>query len=168
MISTCDLSDRFADARVADAGLRDFGGRRRFSGQAVTVKCFEDNSRIKELAGTPGTGRVLVVDGGGSLRCALLGDLIARDAANNGWEGIIIDGCVRDTDVLASLDIGIKARAAFPRRSTRRGEGFTGIAICLAGAQVWNDDYVVADEDGVLILNAEQAAEILNAQTLQV
>jgi regulator of ribonuclease activity A len=168
MLSTCDLSDRFADARVADPVLRGFGGRRRFSGRAVTVKCFEDNSRIKELAATPGAGCVLVVDGGASLRCALLGDLIARDAANNGWEGIIIDGCVRDTAVLATLDIGIKARASIPRRSTRRGEGTTNIAVEFAGAQVWNDDYVVADEDGVLILNAEQAATILDADTQQV
>jgi regulator of ribonuclease activity A len=160
MLSTCDLSDRFPEARVADAVLRDFGGRRQFSGLAVTVKCFEDNSRVKELLATRGDGRVLVVDGGGSLRCALLGDMIARDAVSNGWAGLIIDGCVRDTSVLATLPIGIKARAAVPRRSIRRGEGATNIDIQMAGTHVASGDLIVADEDGVLILAAALAAKL--------
>jgi len=167
MDGTCDLSDRFPDVRIVAPVLRDFGARRQFRGSAVTVKCFEDNSRIKELLATQGHGRVLVVDGGGSLRCALLGDMIARDAVANGWAGIIVDGCVRDTAVLATLDIGIKARAANPRRSTRRGEGTVAIPVEVGGAQVQNDDYVVADEDGVIFLNAAQAATIADASTQQ-
>ena len=157
MRSTCDLSDQLPDALVAAPVLRDFGGRRAFSGRAVTVKCFEDNSRIKELLATRGEGRVLVVDGGGSLRCALLGDMIGADAVANGWAGVLIDGCVRDTAVLATFDIGIKARAANPRRSTRRGEGTAHIDIAFAGITVSDGDFIVADEDGVLVLTAAQA-----------
>ncbi|WP_246274559.1 ribonuclease E activity regulator RraA [Hyphomicrobium sulfonivorans] len=159
MPGTCDLSDRFPDARVAAPVFRDFGGRRAFSGRAVTVKCFEDNSRIKELLATAGEGRVLVVDGGGSLRCALMGDMIAADAVTNGWAGVLIEGCVRDTGILATLDIGIKALAANPRRSTRRGEGSAHIDISFAGTPVSEGDWVVADEDGVVFLSAEQATE---------
>lgn len=157
MSGTCDLSDRFPDARVAQPVLQDFGGRRTFAGPAVTVKCFEDNSRIKELLATPGAGRVLVVDGGGSMRCALMGDMIAADAVANGWVGVLIDGCVRDTAVLASVDLGVKARAAMPRRSTRRGEGTAHVDIAFAGITVSDGDYLIADEDGVLVLTADQA-----------
>lgn len=158
-LTTCNLSDQHGDmARVPAPIFRSFGGRDRFSGRAVTVKCFEDNSRIKELLATPGNGRVLVVDGGGSTRCALLGDMIAKDAVANGWEGVVVYGCVRDTAVLATLDIGIKAIGATPRRSTRRGEGTAHIAIDLAGVPVVEGDTVVADEDGLVILGEAEAA----------
>lgn len=153
--STCDISDRHpGTARVLPPLFRDFGGRRAFSGSAVTVKCFEDNSRLKELLATPGAGRILVVDGGGSTRCALLGDMIATDAVDNGWAGIIVYGCVRDTAVLETLDIGIKALAATPRRPTRRGEGVIDIAIDIAGVSVNSGDTVVCDGDGVVLLPA--------------
>lgn len=152
--STCDLSDKHGDAaRIPLAVFRDFGGRKRFKGEAVTIKCFEDNSRVKELLATPGRGKVLVVDGGGSTRCALLGDMIAKDATGNGWEGIVVYGCVRDTAVLATLDIGIKALAATPRRSTRRGEGSAHVSIDLAGAPVCKNDLIFADEDGIVFLS---------------
>ena len=102
MTPTCDLYDQHKDAaRIPHAGLRDFGGRRAFSGVAVTVKCFEDNSRIKELAGTDGRGKVMVVSGGGSPTCALMGDMIAAEAVKQGWEGGVIDGWVRDVAGLA-------------------------------------------------------------------
>lgn len=154
--STCDLYDRFeATARVADAVFRDYGRRHRFSGEAVTVKCFEDNSRVKELLATPGKGKVLVVDGGGSLRAALMGDIIAKSAVKNEWEGVIIHGCVRDTGVLATLDLGIKALAATPRKSVRTGEGQSGLTIAFAGIRVAPGDHVFADEDGVLVLDAD-------------
>lgn len=158
-VSTCDLSDRFADAvRVPLPVFRNFGGRRRFSGTAVTVKCFEDNSRLKELLTTPGHGKVLVVDGGGSMRCALLGDIIATDAVANGWEGIVVYGCVRDTAVLADLDIAIKALAATPRRSTRRDEGTVDLVVDIAGVPIANGDFVVGDEDGLVVLTPDQRA----------
>ena len=156
--STCDLYDRVGEkARVAEPIFRDFGARARFSGEAVTVKCFEDNSRVKEILATPGTGKVLVVDGGGSLRYALMGDLIAKDAVAKGWEGVIIDGCVRDTAVLAGLDLGIKALAAIPRKTDRRGEGQTGLPVHVAGIRIAPGDHVYADADGILVLDAETA-----------
>jgi len=166
--STCDLYDRFEDeVRVLGASLRDFGSRRRFAGEAVTVKCFEDNSRVKALLEQPGTGKVLVVDGGGSTRCALMGDMIAKVALKNGWEGVVIHGCVRDVAELAALDLGIKALGAIPRKSMRRGEGSTDIIIDIGGAQVRKGDYVVADEDGVLILNAVQSTTVFGARAQQ-
>ena len=156
--STCDLYDRFeATARVADPVFRDYGRRHRFSGAAVTVKCFEDNSRVKELLATPGKGKVLVVDGGGGLRAALMGDLIAKSAVKNEWEGVIIHGCVRDTGVLATLDLGIKALGAIPRKTVRNGEGQTGLAVTLAGIRVNPGDHIFADEDGVLVLDPSEA-----------
>lgn len=158
---TCDLSDQFGDTvRIPDPVFRDFGGRIRFHGVAVTVKCFEDNSRVKELLATPGRGKVLVVDGGGSTRCALLGDMIAKDAVANDWEGIIVYGCVRDTAVLATLEIGIKALGVTPRRSSRRGEGTVSIAIDVAGVTVFDGDIVVSDEDGFVVLVADQYAKL--------
>ncbi|HEY0838469.1 MAG TPA: ribonuclease E activity regulator RraA [Azospirillum sp.] len=152
--STCDLYDRFeATARVADPVFRDFGKRHRFSGEVVTVKCFEDNSRVKELLGKPGKGKVLVVDGGGSLRAALMGDLIAKSAVDQGWEGVVIHGCVRDAEVLAGLDLGIKALAAIPRKTVRNGEGQTGLPVTIAGIRVNPGDLLFADADGVLVLD---------------
>ena len=159
--STCDLADRFGDAaRIPAPVFRDFGGRRSFRGTAVTVKCFEDNSRVKELLAMPGGGRVLVVDGGGSLRCALVGDMIAKDAVANDWAGLVIYGCVRDTSVLATLDIAIKALGATPRRSTRRGEGSIQLAVEVGGARIVDGDVIVGDDDGIVVLTQEQAAEV--------
>lgn len=156
--TTCDLYDRFeATARVAEAVFRDFGGRTAFSGTAVTVKCFEDNSRVKELLATPGAGKVLVVDGGGSTRAALMGDLIAKSAVANGWEGVVIFGAVRDAAVLATLDLGIKALAAIPRKTVRLGEGQSGLAVTLAGIRIAPGDRVFADADGVLVLAEGEA-----------
>lgn len=158
--ATCDLSDRFGDAaRLLPPLFRDFGHRVKFSGIAVTVKCFEDNSRIKDVLATPGHGKVLVVDGGGSTRCALLGDMIAKDAVANGWAGIVIYGAVRDTIVLRTLDIGLKALCAMPRKSTRRGEGSLNIEIAIANARISPGDVVVADDDGIIILTETQATE---------
>lgn len=150
--STADLYDQFEEQLLVCAPIfSDFGGRDAFSGPAATVKCFEDNSRIKEALAEPGEGRVLVVDAGGSARCAMLGDLIAESAVANGWAGVVIDGCVRDVDRLAELDLGVKALAAIPRRSTRRGEGQRDLVIALAGVLVQPGDRVYCDADGVVI-----------------
>lgn len=152
-VSTCDLCDQHGDdARVVAPIFRHFGGRRVFSGPAVTIKCFEDNSRVKETVATPGNGRVLVVDGGGSLRCALLGDMLATQARDQGWSGVIVFGCVRDAAILATLELGIMALAAMPRRSERKGEGQLGIAIDLGGTRCVPGDLVYADEDGIVLL----------------
>jgi regulator of ribonuclease activity A len=152
--STCDLYDTHGTrARVLPPLFHDFGGRPRFSGVIVTVRCFEDNSRVKEILATAGHGKVLVVDGGGSQRCALMGDLIAKSAVDNGWEGVVIYGCVRDRVALRDLALGIKALAAIPRKSERRGEGQIQLPIEIAGVACCPGDRLVADEDGVLILD---------------
>src|SRR3990167_4378720 len=131
---TCDLCDENpADVRVCEPMFNQFGGRDCFGGEIVTVKCFEDNSRVKETLATPGKGRVLVVDGGGSLRCALLGDLIGESAVKNAWEGVIVYGCVRDVDALARLDLGVQALAAIPQKSQRKGAGETGLTLSFGG-----------------------------------
>jgi regulator of ribonuclease activity A len=149
---TADLYDRFPDeARVCEPLMRDFGGRIAFHGLIQTVKCFEDNTQVKTILGEPGVGRVLVVDGGGSLRCALLGDLIAAGAVANGWAGVILWGCVRDSAELATLDLGIKALAANPRKSERRGEGQRGGPVTFAGVRFAPGDWVYADCDGILV-----------------
>ena len=162
--STCDRYDQFeAEARVPVTPLCNFGGRKAFHGTAVTVKCFEDNSRIKELVSTAGSGKVLVIDGGESRRCALLGDLVAKEAADNGWEGLIVFGCVRDTKALSELNIGVKAMGCIPRKSTRRGEGSTNIVINAGGVLVQPGDGVIADEDGILVLDAAAFAGLAEA-----
>jgi regulator of ribonuclease activity A len=149
---TADLCDQFsAELQIPAPVFRSFGGRSGFSGPASTVKCFEDNSRVKEAVGEPGQGRVLVVDGGGSRRCALLGDMLAQQAADNGWSGVVIHGCVRDSADMAGFDLGVLALAAMPLRSERKGEGQRDVMIDIAGARVHPGDFVYADEDGMVI-----------------
>lgn len=148
---TCDLCDEYPDdVRVCEPMFASFGGRETFGGEIVTVKCHEDNSRVKELLATPGKGKVLMVDGGGSLRCALMGDLIGASAVQNGWEGVIIYGCVRDVDALAELDIGVHAVAAIPLKSVRKGVGETGLDITFGGITFVQGQYVYADNNGVI------------------
>jgi regulator of ribonuclease activity A len=150
--STADLCDQFgAELQICAPVFRSFGGRRRFFGAASTVKCFEDNSRVKEAVGEPGQGRVLLVDGAGSLRCALLGDLLAKQAADNGWAGVVIHGCVRDAVAMAGFDLGVLALATMPRRSERKGEGQRDVPIDLAGAHIRPGDHVYVDEDGMIV-----------------
>jgi regulator of ribonuclease activity A len=152
MNATADLYDRFGEQlRVCAPVFRDFGGRIAFSGSAVTVKCFEDNSRIKEALAEPGDGRVLVADCGGSLRCAMLGDLIAASAVDNGWAGVVLTGCVRDTAALGGMALGIKALGAIPRKSQRRGDGQRDLPVDIAGVSIHPGDRVVCDADGVVV-----------------
>jgi regulator of ribonuclease activity A len=151
--TTCDLSDEHGDAVRHIARLRHFGGVRRFTGPVETVKCFEDNSRVKELANTPGEGRVLVVDGGGSLRYALVGDIIGGEMVANGWAGVVIHGAVRDSATLATLELGVMALGTTPRRSSRVGEGRAGLAIEIGDASIEPGDVLYADEDGIVLLS---------------
>lgn len=145
---------------MPDVVLHDFGGPTAFSGRIATVKTFEDNSRIKELSATPGHGRVLVVDGGGSLRCALVGDMIGADLVRNGWAGVVIYGCVRDVEALKGLDLGVKALASTPRKSVRRGEGQIELPLAFGGGTWRPGDMLFADADGVLVLPPELAAAV--------
>ena len=148
---TPDLCDAYSAVRVLTPMFKSFGGRKSFGGQVVTVKCFEDNSRVKELLATDGKGKVLVVDGGGSLRCALLGDMIGESAVKYGWEGVIIYGCVRDVDALAQLDLGVQALAPMPLKSVRKGVGEVGISLSFAGVIIEHGEYIYADNNGVIV-----------------
>lgn len=148
---TPDLCDAYPDVRVVTPMFRNFGGRKSFGGQVVTVKCFEDNSRVKELLATPGAGKVLVVDGGASMRCALLGDLIGESAVKHQWEGVIVYGCVRDVDALGQLDLGVQALAAMPMKSVRKGIGETGVRLSFGGVVIEDGEYIYADNNGVIV-----------------
>jgi len=149
---TADLFDDFADrVQVCDPVFRDFGGRRRFWGTISTVKCFEDNSLVKAALAEPGEGRVLVVDAGGSLRCAMLGDLLAASAVENGWSGVLMFGCVRDSVDIAGMALGVKALAANPRKSEKRGEGQRDISVSFGGVCFRAGEHIYCDEDGILV-----------------
>ncbi|WP_435099984.1 ribonuclease E activity regulator RraA [Arhodomonas sp. AD133] len=150
--ATTDLSDAYGDGlRILAPMFLDYGGRRSFSGPVVTVKVFEDNTRVREALSETGDGRVLVVDGGGSLRCALLGDNLAAMARDNGWSGIVVYGCIRDSGEIRELDIGVKALNVHPRRSEKRGEGERDVAVTFAGVTVRPGEWLYADEDGVVV-----------------
>ncbi|MFQ3228930.1 ribonuclease E activity regulator RraA [Reinekea sp.] len=154
MWNTPDLCDDFPeDVTVLPPMFQSFGGKAAFCGKVVTVKCFEDNSRVKELAATDGTNSVMVVDGGASMRAALIGDLIAANAIKNGWQGIIISGCCRDVHELQTMDFGVFALAAFPIKSNRKGAGETNVELDIAGRKITADMWVYADQTGVVFAN---------------
>ena len=150
--SICDLSDDYPDAvQTGESRFRDYGSLRRFHGRIDTIKCHEDNLLLKQTLATPGQGRVMVVDGGGSLRRALFGDKLGALLVENGWAGIIVNGCVRDSEELNQCDIGIRALATHPRRSVRKGLGEKDLVIDIAGVTVRPGNWVYADSDGILI-----------------
>lgn len=155
---TCDLLDDHPekDLQVVTPSMdgkffKSYGARQNFAGQVVTVKCFEDNSRVKELLATDGRGKVLVVDGGASMRCALMGDMIAESAVNHHWSGVVIYGCVRDVDAIAKLDLGIHALAAIPQKSNRKGIGEVDLTLYFGGVSINSGDYIYADNNGIVI-----------------
>ncbi|GMA15954.1 RraA family protein [Deinococcus metallilatus] len=149
---TTDLSDAHPGAPVLAPIFRDYGGRPRFYGPAVTVRVQDDNVLVRAALEEPGQGRVLVVDNGGSLNCAVLGGMLGLIGVQNGWAGVIVNGCVRDTGELATLPLGIKALAAHPRRSAKRGQGERDVPVAFAGVTLHPGDPVYADEDGVVCL----------------
>ena len=156
--STCDLcdahkSDTSGQFRVLPPVFREFGGRARFAGPVVTVKCFEDNTSVKALLEGPGQGRVLVVDGAGSLRRALIGGNIGAAAARNGWAGVVVDGCVRDVAELAVCDVGIRALGAMPLPTERKHAGLVDGTVHIQGVLVRPGDWVYADADGIVVMN---------------
>ncbi len=155
--STCDLCDAHED-KIADGrlqalppGYRHFGKRQRFAGPARTLKVFEDNALVRSMLEMPGEGNVLVVDGGGSLRSALVGGNLGKLAESNGWAGIIVNGCVRDTLELDDCDVGVLALGTIPRRSDRKGAGDKNVVVNMSGVLVHPGDMIYADEDGVLV-----------------
>ena len=160
---TCDLLDNHEDKPLQvitpsldGKSFKSFGGHTSFGGQVVTVKCFEDNSRVKETLATDGKdkggkGKVLLVDGGASLRCALLGDMIAQSAVDHGWAGVIVYGCVRDVDELATMPLGVMALAAIPKKSVRKGAGEMGLTLSFGGAVIADGDWIYADNNGIIV-----------------
>ncbi len=149
---TADLCDQFsAELEICEPLFRDFGGKRSFGGAIATIKCFEDNSRVRDLVAERGDSRVLVIDAGGSARRAVLGDLLAQQAVDNGWSGIVIYGCVRDSAAIRQMPIGVKAIGACPLKTDKRNEGQRDIPIRFAGAAFNPGDWVYADEDGVIV-----------------
>lgn len=149
---TADLCDHFQDiVEIAEEPFGDFGGRPCFCGVIETVKAFEDNSKVKECLAQPGDGKVLVVDGGGSMRRAMLGDMLAASAVKNGWAGVLVNGCIRDSADIATMDIGVKALGTHPCKTEKQGLGRHNVAVRFAGVTFQPGHYLYADEDGVLV-----------------
>lgn len=149
---TTDLYDA-NEGRVAvvEPMFRRFGARARFAGQVVTLKVYEDNTRVRELLAEPGQGRILVVDGGGSRRCALLGDQIAELAVKNGWEGVVVYGCIRDSVAIDALDIGVRALDTTPKKSVKRNEGQRDLVLSFGSVDFVPGHWLYVDEDGLLL-----------------
>jgi regulator of ribonuclease activity A len=151
MTSTADILDEHDDrAAVCDLVLRQFGGVMAFSGVIATVRCHEDNVVLREYVSSPGASRVLVVDGGGSLRVALLGDNIAGIARDNDWAGLVINGCIRDVAALREVQIGIRALGSNPRRSGKNGGGEVDVAVTFGGIAFTPGAMLYADDDGII------------------
>jgi regulator of ribonuclease activity A len=151
-IRTADLCDQFSDElQVCEPMFGDFGGKLQFGGQIATIKCFEDNSLVRDLTAEAGNGRVLVIDAGGSMRRAVLGDLLAKKAADNGWVGIVVYGCIRDSAAIADMNIGVKALGSNPLKTDKRGEGQRDIVVRFGGVSFRPGDWLYADEDGVIV-----------------
>jgi regulator of ribonuclease activity A len=158
--ATTDLCDAHEDKlaagtlRVLEPALRPYGGAARFTGPAATLKLFEDNTLVRTALEEQGGGRVLVVDGGGSLRCALVGGNLGVLAQKNGWAGIVVYGCVRDSAELAACDVGVLALATHPRKSDKRGAGVRDVPVTVLGTRIAPGEWIYADADGVLVSDA--------------
>lgn len=154
--STADLYDEHeGKVQVVNAFLQNFGGKKHFFGPISTVKCLEDNSHVRAALEEPGRGRVLVIDGGASNRCALVGDMMAKMGMENHWAGLVIYGCIRDSAIVATLPIGIKALGTNPRRSVKKGIGERDVILNFADAAFTPGDCLYADEDGILLSEVE-------------
>lgn len=150
--SVPDICDEYLpQLQILEPLFRPYGGKLEFSGEVVTIKCFEDNSLVKQNLATNGAGKVMVVDGGGSLRCALLGDLLGAMAAKNGWQGLVIYGCVRDVEILKDIDIGVNALNSYPKKSEKRGAGELNVPVHFAGVSFEPGQYLYADENGMVV-----------------
>lgn len=143
------------DLRVLQPIFQMYGQCRAFSGPVVTLKVFEDNVLVRELLESKGEGRVVVIDGGGSTRCALVGGNLGQSAQNMGWAGIVVNGCIRDVDEINSCDIGVRALASHPMKSSKKGIGEKHIPIHIAGTLIRNGDWLYADSDGILVSKSE-------------
>ncbi|MDI9238701.1 ribonuclease E activity regulator RraA [Lysobacter sp. LF1] len=155
-MNTCDLCDLHdAQVRVVDLPLRDFGGRLAFNGIVSTVKATEDNSRVREAVAEAGQGRVLVIDGGGSMRRAMFGDLLAAAAVENGWAGVVVFGAIRDSAAIGGLELGVKALGTCPRKTEKLGVGERDVDVEFGGVRIRPGDWLCADEDGVVVADTD-------------
>ena len=151
-IITPDLCDKYPElVQVVEPMFNNYGGKESFGGEIVTVKCFEDNSIVKEQVANPGHGKVMIVDGGASMRAALLGDMLAEKAAENGWEGLIVYGCIRDVDVIMETNLGVQALSTHPMKTDKRGLGDLNVPVTFGGVTFKPGQYVYADNNGVII-----------------
>jgi len=156
MHPVADLCDEFSDQiQIAEPILTDFGGRLEFFGPISTVKCFEDNSLVRSALEEPGEGRVLVVDGGASDRCALLGDNLAQLAIDNDWAGIVVYGCIRDSGEISQMDVAVKAMNTHPKKSNKKNQGERDAPVRFAGVSFMPGDWLYADLDGVIVSESE-------------
>jgi regulator of ribonuclease activity A len=151
VISTPDLSDEAPEVCAIELQFNNYGAIKQFGGQIVTIKCHEDNSLVKQCVGEAGAGRVIVVDGGGSLRRALLGDMLAEKAAANGWSGLVINGAIRDVDEIGQIGLGVQALGTCPVKTEKLGVGQRDITLQVGGVTIAPGDYVYADNNGVII-----------------
>ena len=148
---TTDLCDEFSnEVSVCAPIFTDYGAKRRFAGPMATIKCFEDNSRVRDLVAERGDGRVLVIDAGGSMRRAVLGDLLAKSAADNGWSGFVIYGCIRDSVAIGAMPLGVKALGTHPLKSSKRNEGQRDVEVRFAGVTFVPGHHLYADADGIV------------------
>ena len=153
MKSTCDISDQLhPHVQYLDPIFKSYGGKTAFSGRIVTIKCFEDNSLVEEALKMNGKGSVLVIDAGESLRCAMLGDKRALDAIKNEWEGVIVNGSIRDSVMINSMPIGIRALGVCPRKSIKKGNGKRNLTVDFSNVKFIPNHYLYADEDGVIVI----------------
>lgn len=151
-VATADLADEIGPGiRSCDTQFIQFGGRQVFSGRITTIRCFQDNLLVKQTLGEPGTGKVLVVDGGASVHTALVGDIIAGRGVENGWAGVVVNGAVRDSAILRTLDIGLKALGTNPRKSTQTGSGEKDVAVEFGGVTFTPGDMLYSDHDGIVV-----------------
>ena len=151
-VNTADLYDeRGEDLNSVSLQFQSLGGHTHFSGPVRTVRCFEDNALVKSILATPGNGAVLVVDGAGSLRTALMGDLIAASAVENGWAGVVINGAIRDRAAIAELPLGVKALGSNPRKSAKAGAGETDVDVQIDGVTIRTGATIWCDPDGILV-----------------
>jgi regulator of ribonuclease activity A len=151
-VNTADLYDeRGEELNSIALQFQSLGGRSHFSGPARTIRCFEDNALVKSTLATPGNGAVLVVDGSGSLRTALMGDMIAASAVENGWAGVVMNGAIRDREAIAELPLGVKALGSNPRKSAKAGAGETDVDLLIDGVTIRSGATIWCDPDGILV-----------------
>lgn len=153
---TADLYDDHGDSlQVCEPLFRHYGGRQAFNGPIVTIKCFEDNSLVGETLGSVGDGRVLVVDAGGSKRCAMLGDRLAQKGVDNGWAGVVMFGCIRDAEDIGAMPLGVMALATIPKKSIKKGIGEKNIPVTFAGVTFRPGEWIYADLDGIVVASTQ-------------